>query len=289
MPSVVKQANVVKARPKSESVLDRIGDIEADAPMRMLVYGDTGKGKTTFWGTFPGRTLAVLCSGGRNPGELKSLNTPEHRKRIKQVALRSSDEMREIVEHVRESGEFDNIVLDHASGFQDLVLKELLGLDEIPVQKSFGLASQQTYAQVAQMCKEYWRAMMNLPVRVVFVAHQRTFGGRDEGSDPDLVAPTVGAGLTPSLCGWLNGACDYIVQCYVRPRMEKRTTSMAGKSVETTVRGKGVEYCLRTGPHDVYYTKFRLPKGTPLPECVVDPTYEKVLALSEGRPIPSGK
>ena len=50
----------------------------------------------------------------------------------------------------------------------------------------------------------------------------------------------------------------------------------------TLVRGRGVEYCLRTEPHDVYMTKFRRPGGKDLPEVIVNPTYDKVKALIDG-------
>ena len=63
---------------------------------------------------------------------------------------------------------------------------------------------------------------------------------------------------------------------------DPRMVEIAGALAVRHERTKGVDYCLRTEPHDTFMTKFRLPRGTPLPECVVDPTYDKVMALIRG-------
>lgn len=39
---------------------------------------------------------------------------------------------------------------------------------------------------------------------------------------------------------------------------------------------------MSTAPHDVFLTKFRLPKGKDLPECLVDPTYDSIHELIYG-------
>lgn len=283
MPVISKQTATPKRVARTGGVVDRIAPIGFDNEgIKMLLYGESGTGKTTFWATAPGPILAVVCSGGNQPGELRSVNTPEYRKKISQVAIASSEELRDLIPYVRDSGKFATVVLDHASGLQDLILKELLGLDEIPVAKSFGLASMQIYAQCSQMCKEYLRGLLSTDLNVIVVAHQRTFGGKDDGLDPDLVKPTVGAGLVPSLTTWINGACDYIVQTFKQPRYVTRKTEVNKKIVETRVREKGIEYALRTGPHEVYYTKFRVPRGTRLPEFITDPTFSKVESLISG-------
>ena len=136
MPPVVnKQSPTTKGTTRtsrSSSVIDRITPIQFDQDegIKMLLYGESGTGKTTFWATFPGPILSIVCSGGNRAGELRSLND-EARKKVRTVTLQSSSEMKELVEHA-EGGGYKTIVLDHASGLQDLVLKELLGLDELP-------------------------------------------------------------------------------------------------------------------------------------------------------------
>lgn len=248
--------------------------------VRMLLYGASGTGKTTLWATFPGPILALVCSGGSRPGEMRSINTPEYRKKINPLIVRDTAAFGGLLE---DAGRYKTVVLDHASGLSDLVLKEILGLDAIPAQKSWGLASQQQYGQLALRCKEMFRALLNLPAHVVIVAQERTFGGGDDAGASDVITPTVGPALTPSLAGWLTPACDYVVQTFKRPVLETRTLTVAGKEVEQKVRGKGVEYCLRCEPHDVFMTKFRVPLGHAIPDVIVNPTFGKINAVIRGK------
>lgn len=287
-PTVTKQSPkpILAGKP---SVIDRIAPIgfDEDDGIKVLLYGRSGTGKTSLASTFPGPILWVICSGSDKPGELRSIDTPEHRARVKQVVLHHSSELRDLVEYVDESsdsGKFNTVVLDHATGFQDLVLKEILGLDELPPQKAWGLASQQQYGQCTLQCKELLRALLSLSCNVVIVAQEREFNTDNES---DLITPYVGAGLTPSLAGWLNTAVEYICQTFIRQKMETKKTTVGqgaqSKTIETQVVGKGVEYCTRTGPHSTFTTKFRVPRGTPLPDTLVDADYMKIMGLIRGK------
>lgn len=254
------------------------------ASVRMLLYGASGTGKTTFAATAPGPILWLVCSGGNSPGELRSIDTPEYREKITPVVVESSSQYEE---ELGRSGNFATIVLDHSSGFSDLLLREIMGVDEIPVSKfrkaskgeSWSLVSQQQYGQLSIKCKEAFRDLLNLPVNVVIIAQERVFGDEATG---EIIKPTVGAALTPSVTGWLNPACDYVVQTFKRPKMEQVKRMVGTKEITTTQRARGVEYCLRTEPHDVYMTKFRLPRGHALPDVIVDPTWDKVEAVIRG-------
>lgn len=271
---IVKRQTTAPA-PKRPAKANAWGMIDA---IRMLTYGESGSGKTTLWSSFPGPIRVYVCSGGKKAGELRSIDTPEMRAKVDPVIIETVDQLREELEE--QASKFATTVLDHASGFADLVLKEILGINEIPTQKSWGMASQQQYGQQALQCKEFFRTLLNLPGHVVIVAQQRTFGGDDAQSD--LIKPTVGAALSPSLAGWLNPACDFVVQTFKRPRMNTATNKINGKDVKTTSRGKGIEYCLRCEPHDVFITKFRLPKGRTLPDVIVDPDFSKILKVIQG-------
>jgi hypothetical protein len=271
---------------KPQSVLDRIKPIgfRDDDPIQVLLYGRSGTGKTTLWSTFPGPILCMVCSGGKRPGELRSIDTADNRSKIREVLIQNSLEIRELTDHVGQSGAYKTLVLDHASGLQDRVLAELLRMDEVPAQKTWGLATQQTYGQCTAQCKDLMRGMLSLPVNVVIVAQEREF--TPETSEDSLITPYVSAGLTPSLTGWLNTAVDYICQTYIRQKEETVLTTIGqGKSqkqLQTRRKVKGVEYCLRTAPDPVYTTKFRLPRGATLPDMIVDPSYEKILEVIHG-------
>lgn len=270
MPRIMKQRPTVNgptATVPSESAWDLVDRV------RLLVYGQSGTGKTTFWSTFPGPILALLCSGGNKPGELRSIDTPENRKKIHPVVISSSDQY---YHELANSARYETIVLDHASGFSDMLLQEIMKWDKMPAQKPLIGDNRRTWGEVARLGKEAFLALLNVPHKhVVFVAQERTFGESDGNSD--VMQAMVGPALTPALAGWLTPACDYVVQTFKRARYEMKTTTVAGKEVVQRQRAGGVEFCLRCEQHDVYQTKFREPsRGKHLPDVLVDPTYGKI-------------
>lgn len=251
--------------------------------IKILLYGSSGTGKTTLWSTFPGPILVAVCSGGNNSGELRSVDTPELRKKIVPKRVSTVSVMKDVIEWQARENKFATIVLDHVSGLQDLTLKEILGIEELPAQKSWGMATQQQYGQSTLQCKEILRAMLGLSCNIVVIGQERTFGAK-EGEESDIGSPTIGVAVTPSLAGWLNPACDYVLQTFKRPRMVKKTVKIGGKDTIREVRGSGVEYCLRCEPHDVYTTKFRVPKErvAKLPDIIVDPSFAKIQKAING-------
>lgn len=279
MPTVRKQTPTV-SRNKSQSVVDRIAPLGEglDEGIKIALYGRSGTGKTTLWASFPKPILSIICSGGNKPGEVRSILTPENRKTIKQVSIASSNELGELTEYVG-GANFATVVLDHVSGLQDVILKEVVGLEEIPAQLGWGVAKQQDWGQVGLQIKERLRALLSLPRNVVIIAQEREFNVDAESA---LLAPYVGAGLTPSAAGWLNTAVDYICQTFIRQKTTTVETKIGAKTVKTTQKAPGVEYCLRTAPDPVYTTKFRIPKGRPLPTEIVDPSYDKIIKLING-------
>lgn len=276
---VIKKQSMAKSVKKTDSVIDRIGPIgfEGNEGIKINLYGRSGTGKTTLWATFPKPILAIICSGGKKSGELRSINTAEYRKTIKQVVIEKTDEIRELCDYQDREEKFATVVLDHATGLQDITLKEILGLDELPAQGSWGMAKQQDWGQCALQMKEMLRALLSLSSNVVIVAQEREFNNDTES---ELLMPFVGSALTPSVTGWLNPACDYICQTFIRQRTTVKSTKIGEKVIKTVEAIKGkVDYCLRTAPDSVFTTKFRMPRGTELPECIVDPNFDKIMEL----------
>jgi hypothetical protein len=276
VPSPKKQT-VIKTKKKTGTVIDRIAPVHFEEEgVKLNIYGMSGSGKTTFWSTFPKPILAIICSG---KGELRSLSL-ETRKVVEAVELENSDEVTDLVEYLKDDGsKFKTVVFDHLTRFQDLILKEVVGLDEIPEQSSWGLATQEQYGQVTMQAKERLRGLLNLKQNVILIAQQREFNV-DQKSD--ALMPYVASALSPSLVGWLNPAVDYICQTYLAPKMVVKTKTVGGKPVTIRERGEGVDFCLRTAPNEVYTTKFRIPKGSKLPDRIVNPTYEKFIKLVRG-------
>lgn len=267
MPKITKQT--MKPAPKPSGLQSAWEMVET---FSLLLYGVSGSGKTRLWATWPKPILALICSGGTKPGELRSINTPEYRKSITPYIVDQSTQAWQLLET---ASRYATVVLDHATGFQDLILKEILGLEEIPVQKAWGTATLQQYGQRSLQCREFFRAFLSLSQYRVVVAQEATF---DADSDAgDLIRPHVEAALSKGLVEWLNPACDYIGQMVIRGKTEEVESKIAGKTVKTRRRIAGEnEHCLRTIPDEVYRAKFRVPPGKVLPPLIPDPTFAKI-------------
>jgi hypothetical protein len=253
---------------------------------RILLYGQSRTGKTTDWASFPGPILALVCSSGTRPGELRSINTPENRKKIDARIVDSTTQLKKIT--AEEANSFETVVLDHVGGLQDLCLKEILGLPEVPVQRPIIADNKKTWGEVAGDFKECIRGLLNIRGHLVVVGHERVFKGDDDGMAADIIAPVVNVEVTPAICRWLNKEFDYVCQKFIRPKMIEQTITQNGKEVKIKKRGRGVEFCYRVGHSDLFYTKFRmtLDKALKLPEVITidktDSAYVKIKALIDG-------
>jgi hypothetical protein len=280
MPSVSKQRAKTKrktnTKKKTGGILDRaipVSELDKTG-LKCCLYGRGKTGKTTLACTFKKPLLLIGTEDGT-----KSVSKT---KGIDFFRLEHTSQIDEIAEEVQDK--YRSIVMDTAGGLQDMIMKEILGLDDSPVEKSWGMAGRDQWQSCGVQTKERLRALLNLAdtqsIDIVIIAHERNFN--DEGGS-DLIFPTVGAALTPSTAGWLNGACDYLCQTFLREQTISKDISVAGKKkTKMNQRTGKVEHCLRIGGHPVYMTGFRRPydpNRDPLPSSIVNPTYEKLLTF----------
>lgn len=285
-PAVKKAVN----KKSSGDPISRIRPVTVPDELKILLFGDSGTGKTRVWSSFPGKILVALASCSDRPGELLSVDY-EDRKKIDEVVLKESPEIVSLAEHAA-SGKYKTMVIDNLTGFQDLVLGEVLGRD-IPEQKSFNFCGRDQWGECSKRTKHLLRLVLDLPIHVVIIAHQRDLRKRD--TEGDLIVeedptnevgsiPYIGAGVQPAVCNWIHPAVSYSCFTYIRRKTSKLTNVIDGKKVITEVQEKGVEFCMRTGASEKYMTKFRVPKGVPeLPMELVNPTFDKILALRKSR------
>lgn len=295
MPTATKQ-NRVQVPPKpdvgsnGQSAWDLLGKSRS-----WLIYGDQGSGKTTLWGSFPAPIRCLICSGGRLPGELLSLDSPENRKRIAPVVIESSHQLEDVL---TESGSA-TWVLDHLSGLSTLILKEQLGLSDMPSVLRWGMGTQADWGNVNEKVIEILRGFLGLPGEVVIVAQERVFRGKEEvgRAVDDMIRPAIGPAVTPGVCTWLTPACSYVIQMFKRPRTSRQDSEVAGIKTAVSVREKGVEYCARLEAHDTFMTKFRLHGRVP-PDVLVlgdsvngidkkQTAYQKLIRVIQG-PVKQG-
>ena len=253
---------------------------------RIMIYGDAKSGKSSWCGTIPGRGMWIQPNTKMSGGELVSIDTPENRARIDPRFLSSADRAKEILDEAA-SGGYDFVVLDHITGLRDRFIAEVAGLDEIPVQKRWGTLQQQQYIEVSEKVKTVVAKLCEIPCHVVIISQQGDMNDKaDNLADSDLIKPLIGPAMPKKLQNYVLPLVFHIVQTFKRPRYEETTELMIpgdpSTAITKRVRAKGVDYCLRTGPHDLYYTGFRLPVGNYLPDEIVNPTFEKFQAVIDG-------
>lgn len=276
MPEIVKERNHTKPpirKGKDVGVWDRVADVEQvdSGGLHISLYGKGKTGKTRFISTCPKPILIVGAEDGTR--SIRGI------KGIQYIKLNKSEEIVELAEGAQSRG-FATFAVDTGSTLQDLILKEVVGLDEIPAQMGWGTATREQYGAVTLQIKTLLKRVLDTPLHVVITAHERNFS--DEVQENELLMPSVGSALSPSVCNWLNGAVDYICQTFIRRKTVVKNFKQGGKIIPKKILTDEKEYCLRIGPDPVYMTGFRLPPGCKLPDIIVNPTFDKVNEVAQG-------
>ena len=290
---VVKKQSVRKTKKKTtkktaKGVLGRIESLGFDIapPLKVCVYGESGTGKTTFCATFPKRSLIILCTGIPGSGELLSIDTAEYRGSIDVAKVEHPDDIRDIVSDQMANEKYETIHLENLPGLQDLRVKEELGLAETPLAlyrkpkkgEAWGLVSKGQWGQINLKTNEALRALLGLKCAVVIVSHERIFN-QDAEEYNEFIRPYIGPAATPGITSFLRANCNYLCYTFTQQKRTTKVVKIGKKHIEKSVTTKGIDYCMRIAPGITFRTKFRVPKGTPLPDYIVDPTYEAIKKL----------
>lgn len=288
MPVVSKQTTKPQAK-RTGSILDRIAPVSQvdSGGLKVSLYGRGKTGKTRLISTFPKKCLIIGAEDGTR--SIRNVTGVD----FVRLVLRDGwlppgnkyiylDEYDALMKEVKTS--YQTFAVDTASALQDLILADILGLTEVPTQKSWGMATRDQYGQRSLRVKTMLRVALELPGHVIITAHEANLIDDDSGSGSDLMLfPSVGSALSKSTTGWLNGAVEYLCQTFIREKSENLKTSIGGKEVNVKQKTGGAEYCLRIGPHPVFQTGFRLPPGFTLPDVIVNPDYSKINKIINGQ------
>lgn len=272
-----------------------VNDVTSDW-INLSLYGQPKTGKTRLLATFP-KPVIIL---GAEDGTKSVRDTPNvHFVRLltdlaeppedgKYLRFSELEAFLQEAQSLLDAAGNGTVGLDNASALNDLLLANILGLERLPEQKSWGMATRDQYGQASLQIRTIIRRVLEMRCHSVIIAHEKTFRAGDEGAaaaDTELVQPMVGSMLSDKVCGWLNGAVDYVCQTFKRLEevSERRLIPGTKDQYKTVSRRTGrVEYCLRVGPHPTYTTGFRHPPGTELPDVIVNPTFDKIYAIATG-------
>jgi len=236
--------------------------------LTVALYGKAGTGKTTLASTFPGPTLFLDCAE-RGTDSIRDTDADV-------IRAETYEDLEDAYWFLKKSKHrYKTVVVDTMSQAQDLAIRQLKEVEPGAL-GNWGTMRQQDWGTVSTQLKTFILTMRNLPMNVIFIAHDRTFGGGDEDEeDGTAIAPTVGPRLMPSVSTVLEGAVSIIGNTYIRERIVSKRV----KGQKKPKKVKRIEYCLRIGPNATYSTKIRKPKKIVLPDQLIDPSYEKIIGL----------
>lgn len=262
-----KAAPKRKRKAKPTSVLDKIQPVsELETNLVMLVYGRSGTGKTAFGATFPKPCLFIDTNE-------RGTETIKQEADVDVIRIEEWSDMDELYWALKEGNtdtEYASIVIDQITNLQDICMNEIYrrsrkARDELFTQKNWGQLSGMLKQTVSD-----WRELAD-HYNILFIAHERVFEGGDD--EDEAIEPSIGARVMPSVGSFIDGAVDAIGSTYIKERWE----------TENKEEVRHVDYCMRLGPHAFYSTKIRRPVSAgPIPEFIVDATYDKIKALIAG-------
>lgn len=257
---------------KKTSILDEAVPVaEVPSYSAALYYGESGSGKTTVASTYP-KPLLLLDLQERGTETIKKVRD------INVLGIRSWDRFEKAYWELEKDDHYETIVLDQVSALQGIGITHIREEEGMEPDETF---SKRDWGRLSGLMQTWLLNYRNLSDRgkhIVFLAHQRQFGGEDDESEDEQMAPRFGARLSPSVESFLNGAVSIIGNTFIRERWVQLDPKKPKKTRE-------VKYCMRIGPHGSFRTKIRKPPEDELPDVIVNPTYEKIMRLSRGEEI----
>jgi len=278
----IKGRKIISKKPSPDSEMDyrrviaKIKPVQAlPFELKVVVYGRAGAGKTTFASTFPKPILLIDAS---EQGTDSILDV----KGVDVLRLANWDDINDAYWYVVKSKKYKTVVIDTISNVQDFAIKHVLAENNKSDEEvgGWGTMSRKDWGKVSTLMKTEMLNFRDIPgVNIVFIAHDRIFGGGEESEDnaDGAITPEVGPRLMPSVASTLNAAVGVIGNMFVREHVRE---IKIGK--KTKIK-RSVQYCLRVGPHAYYTTKLRKPKSIAAPAFIVDPTYDKVVDVMSGK------
>lgn len=248
-----------------EGITSKITPVhELEDYFSILIYGRSGTGKTATSSTFP-KPMLLLDVNERGTDTIAKVPG------IDVFRVEDWNEVEEVYWFLKSgSSKYASVVIDQITQMQDLAMAHV---KKDGNKEETDILSRRDWGQISGLMKTWlfnYRDLIDEKLYVVFVAHERTNDSGD--SVEDQIDPTIGARLMPSLAAAVNGAVSAIGNTFIR---EEYTGQ--GKD-----RERAVKYCMRIGPHAYYTTKIRRPVDFVAPEFIVNPTFEKIRAITRG-------
>lgn len=234
---------------------------ERDKHIKMLVYGESGVGKTVLASSAPRPILWIESEGGTN-----SIADPEG---IDVIRVQSLETYREALRFLRsdEGKKYQTVVLDSFTETQASVLKEIMvAVSERDENRDEFTPQFQDYQRLVGVMREIVRGFRDLPMHVVFTALTR------EDKDDMTGRVTVRPRLSPAVANEIPGFMDVVGYLYM-------STEKNGEVEDGPME---IHRNILLVPTGKYLAKVRAPEGTEIPTHIKDPKFKDIAALVLG-------
>lgn len=216
--------------------------------LKLLAYGQNGKGKTRFGASGPRPLLLIDCNE-RGSLSIRNYDGVE----VFPVELWSDIDLAYWYLHRNEQG-YQTVVIDTVTSLAQLCMKFVLG-DEASRDptKDPMMPGKREWGKVGELMRTEILKFRNLEMHTVFLAQERR-GFTDDDEDAPEVFPEV----SPSVRTTLTAAVDIIGRMHVR-EVAVREEDEGGKKRKRA----DVSYRMLIGPSERYLTKDRSEAGLP--------------------------
>lgn len=185
--------------------------------MNILLYGPGGTGKTVNACSAPG---PILVGNAEGESALRFARGKWGDDKIHEKAITCAKDLDDIFLHVREGCEEKTLVIDSVGEIYQRLVEELAGS---------GRASLQNYGDVNTKIERFVRAVKDLPINVVLIAHEQL----DEDDGASIKRPATGGKKLPEK---LVAAVDVVGYCAVLPESEDAPRRYVAQLVEANGR-----------------------------------------------------
>lgn len=173
---------------------------QAMATVNVLLYGGPGTGKTVGACSVPGPVLVVNAD---QPNAMSYAHA-RYGDHVREVRVDGAATLDEVYLALRDGGEFRSVVVDPVGELHRLLIEEASGKAIRP--------KIQQYGDVAVRLERFCRALCELPVNVVLVAHETAIKDEESGHFERL--PWTGT-TNPALGAKLAAMVDIVAYCGV--------------------------------------------------------------------------
>jgi hypothetical protein len=258
-----KNPKPIKGRSKGaeyDEIVSKIRDVgEIEKIIKGLAYGKSGTGKTTLACHILPKPLLLIDMKEEGSDSVQDVEG------VKVVRCESWEDLENLYWYL-ESGNhpYKSFVADTITQAQELAQKHVMA------EEGKDFLSLQIRGKASEIMKTLFINFRDLPYHSFLLAQDRT--DEVDTEEEDQIMPSVGPALSPGIAKTVTAMVKLIFNTYIQEVVSRKEGRIERR----------MEYRVRTGPHPYYITKVRKPKSKSVPDYVVDPTFDDVLALMSG-------